>query len=315
MQKIKFAVVGYGHIGKRHASIISEHPDCELVAVVDAKSKDAKNTLAAEVPYFYELEAFLSTELEVDVVNICTPNGLHAQQAQRILDARKHVVIEKPMALRKSDCEQLIHKALQVSRQVFVVMQNRYSPPVEWLKGLIETRQLGTIYMVQMNCYWNRDDRYYQPFGKSHSWHGTADLDGGVLFTQFAHFIDIMYWVFGDIQNVQSRTANFNHTDTTTFHDSGMAHFEFVNGGMGSINYSTAIWDQNFESSITVIAEKGTLKIGGQYMDELVAFHVENMERPHLAKANAPNDYGAYKGSAANHHFVVENVVEVLRGK
>ena len=165
--------------------------------------------------------------------------------------------------------------------------------------------------MVQINCYWNRDDRYY---GKS-DWKGTLALDGGPLFTQFSHFIDIMYWLFGDIENIQAHFDNFKHQKNTEFEDSGFIHFDFVNGGIGSINYSTAVNDKNFESSITIIGEKGTVKVGGQYMDKVEYCHLEDYEMPELEASNPPNDYGDYKGSAANHHFVIQNVVDTLQEK
>jgi predicted dehydrogenase len=228
------------------------------------------------------------------------------------LESRKHVVIEKPMALNKQDAEKVIFKALHVHKHVFAVMQNRYSPPSAWIKELIESDKLGQIYMVQLNCYWNRDNRYYKP----ESWHGKLDLDGGTLFTQFSHFIDLMYWLFGDIQNIQSRFNNFNHSKLTEFkEDSGVLQFEFVNGGMGCVNFSTSIWDCNLESSMTIIAENGSVKIGGQYMDKVEYCHVKDYQMPELLPTNPGNDYGAYKGSAANHHFVIENVVDVLKGR
>ena len=145
-------------------------------------------------------------------------------------------------------------------------------------------------------------------------WHGTKELDGGTLFTQFSHFIDLMYWCFGDITNINARLKDFSHQDLTDFEDSGFVSFDFVEGGMGSINFSTAVWDKNLESSITVIAENGSLKIGGQYMNKVEYCHIKEYEMPELAPSNPPNDYGAYKGSAANHHYIIENVVAVLRG-
>ncbi|WP_228446790.1 Gfo/Idh/MocA family oxidoreductase [Chryseobacterium sp. 3008163] len=141
------------------------------------------------------------------------------------------------------------------------------------------------------------------------------DLDGGTLFTQFSHFIDIMYWLFGDLTNIQGKFADFNHKDLTDFEDSGFINFDFVNGGMGSLNYSTSVWNQNLESSMTVIAENGAVKIGGQYMDKVEVCNVKGYEMPELAPTNPGNDYGAYKGSAANHHYIIENVVDVLKGR
>ena len=313
--KIKFAVIGCGHIGKRHAEMISRNNEAELIALVDVKPQDTLGIESyTQATYFNSIESFLASDLSqnVDVVNIATPNGFHAEQALQSLDADKHVVIEKPMALDKNDAEKVIFKALNKDKQVFCVMQNRYSPPSAWMKELMESGKLGKIYMAQLNCYWNRDDRYYKP----ESWHGDAKLDGGTLFTQFSHFIDILYWLFGDVSNIRSQMNNFNHEGLTELkEDSGMVQFDFVNGGIGCINFSTSIWNKNLESSLTIIAENGSVKIGGQYMDKVEVCHVKDYEMPELAPTNPGNDYGAYKGSAANHHYVIDNVVDVLKGR
>jgi UDP-N-acetyl-2-amino-2-deoxyglucuronate dehydrogenase len=170
---------------------------------------------------------------------------------------------------------------------------------------------LGKIYMVQLNCYWNRDERYYT----TGSWHGRRELDGGTLYTQFSHFIDIMYWLFGDITNIQARLMDFNHQHLTDFEDSGFVSFKFLDGGMGALNFSTSVWQNNLESSMTIIAENGSVKVGGQYMEKVEYCNVRGYTMPELAPTNAGNDYGGYKGSAMNHNYVVENVVNVLRGR
>ena len=310
-EQVKFAVVGCGHIGKRHAEMITRHPEAQLVAQCDSAPRQTLRLEAYEVPFYASLDDLLAANLDIDVICVCTPNGVHAPLSIQALEARKHVVCEKPMALTKADCEAVIFKAMQVSRQVFCVMQNRYSPPSVWIKEMIDQRRLGDIFMVQINCYWNRDDRYYTPGG----WKGTAELDGGTLFTQFSHFVDIMYWLFGDIKNVNAQLRDFAHQTSTDFEDSGMVTFDFVNGGLGCLAYSTAVWDQNLESSMTIVGSRGSVKIGGQYMNEVEYCHVENYEMPTLAKANPANDYGPYKGSAANHHYVIENVVDTLKGR
>jgi UDP-N-acetyl-2-amino-2-deoxyglucuronate dehydrogenase len=310
-QKIKFAIVGGGHIGKRHAEMIRRNPEAELVAMCDIKPKETIGLGDLEVPFFSSIEEMLGASLEIDVVNICSPNGLHATHTLAALNNKKNVVIEKPMALTVADCEQIISKALQVSKQVFCVMQNRYSPPSVWIKEVVDRKILGKIYMVQLNCFWNRDDRYYN--GKN--WKGTPDLDGGTLFTQFSHFIDIMYWLFGDIKEIKGRFTDFNHAKTTAFEDSGIVFFNFVNGGMGSMNYSTSVWDKNLESSMTIIGENGSVKIGGQYMNEVEYCHIKDYTMPELAPVNPANDYGTYKGSAANHHYIIENVIDTIKGR
>lgn len=308
MKKVKFGIVGLGHIGKRHAEMIQRNPDAELVAIADILSDKQLNYSFPNIPLYKNLTDMLNFHPELDVVNIATPNGFHSENAIEALGAGMHVVIEKPMALSKFDAEKIIYKALQMHKQVFTVMQNRYSPPSEWIKGIIEEGILGKIYLVQLNCYWNRDDRYYKPG----SWHGNKELDGGTLFTQFSHFIDILYWLFGDIKNIRSRFYDFNHSELTQFEDSGLVTFDFLNGGCGILNFSTSVWDKNLESSMTIIAENGAVKIGGQYMDKVEYCHVKNYLMPVLAPTNPGNDYGAYKGSAQNHNFVIENVIDVL---
>lgn len=310
MKKIKFAVIGQGHIGKRHSEMILRNPGCELAAVADIKPKESLN-LSYEVPFFSSIENLLSSNIETDVINIATPNGFHAVQALQALEAGKHVVVEKPLTLNKQDAERVIHKALSVNKHVFAVMQNRYSPPSVWIKELVNSGRLGKIFAVHLNCFWNRDERYYT----KDSWHGNKELDGGTLFTQFSHFIDILYWVFGDITNIKRSLYNFNHQKLTEFEDSGHISFEFVNGGAGTLNYSTSVWDKNLESSMTVIAEHGSIKIGGQYMDKVEYCHLKDYTLPELAPTNPGNDYGAYKGSAQNHHYVIQNVVDVLNNK
>jgi UDP-N-acetyl-2-amino-2-deoxyglucuronate dehydrogenase len=310
-EKIKFAVIGCGHIGKRHAEMVVRNPEAELIALVDSQAKEKLSIDHLDAAFFSSIDDFLDANLHVDVVNVCTPNGLHADQSIKALEKGYHVVCEKPMGLSKVECENVIFKALQMSKQVFCVMQNRYSPPSVWIKDVVSKGILGDIFMVQLNCYWNRDERYY----KADGWKGRQELDGGTLFTQFSHFIDIMYWLFGDIKNIQGKFKDFTHAHLTDFEDSGFVSFDFINGGMGCINYSTAVANQNLESSITIVGSKGSVKIGGQYMNEVEVCNIEGYEMPTLAASNPPNDYGPYKGSAANHHYVIENVVDTLKGR
>jgi UDP-N-acetyl-2-amino-2-deoxyglucuronate dehydrogenase len=309
--KKTFAVVGFGHIGRRHTTIINGYENTEVIAVVDINEEVTNHELFPKnTPHFKTLEEVYQAGLKPDVVNIATPNGTHCALAVKALKMGSHVVIEKPMGLTKAECEEVVFTALQVNKQVFVVKQNRYSPPSKWLKQIVAEKVIGEVLMVQVNCYWNRDDRYYKKGG----WKGTKEFDGGTLFTQFSHFIDIMYWVFGDIKNIKSTFKNFNHEGLTEFEDSGLVQFDFVNGGMGSLNFSTSVWDTNMESSITVVGTKGSAKVGGQYMNEIEYCHIKNYTMPELPPTNPPNDYGPFKGSAANHHYVIENVVNTLNG-
>lgn len=311
-QKITFAVLGYGHIGRRHAEMIARHPEASLQAVIDENEglEELLREKFPQTPFFSSLEEYLG-QSKAEVMMVCTPNGLHAVHAKTALASGHHVVIEKPMALTKADCESIIFEALHYSKQVFCVMQNRFSPPSQWLKKLVDEDLLGKIYLVEINCYWNRDQRYYN----GQTWKGNKDLDGGTLFTQFSHFVDVLYWVFGDIKNIQSKFRDCNHQSLTDFEDTGLIQFDLVRGGMGVLTYSTAVWNRNMESSLTAIGEKGSLKIGGQYMEKVVYCHLKDYEMPQLPKTNAANDYGSYKGSANNHHYVIENVIDTLKNR
>ncbi|MGI4875701.1 MAG: Gfo/Idh/MocA family protein [Janthinobacterium lividum] len=307
IQPVRFAICGVGHIGRRHAALVARQPQARLVALIDVDAA-LRPGLAAEfpeVPFFESLDAYLAHGSAADVLTVATPNGLHAAQAVAGLRHGLHVVVEKPIALRAADAEAIVRTAQQTGRLVFGVMQNRYSPPAAWLKQVHDEGRLGQVFLVQLNCFWNRDARYYRPGG----WKGTQALDGGTLFTQFSHFVDLLYWVFGDVTNLSARFHDFTHAGITEFEDSGLVTFDLVRGGSGTLSYSTAVWDRNLESSLLVIAERGSLKIGGQYLDKVEYCHLQDYTLPQLPPTNPANDYGPYQGSAANHVQVIENVV------
>lgn len=310
MRKLQFLVVGAGHIGNRHAKMIQQQEEAELVALVETNiiAKEECKLNFPNTPVYDSIFTAIEVHPEIELVNICTPNGLHMEHAKQAIELDKHVVVEKPMGLITAECEEVLNLALQHNKQVFIVMQNRYSPPSKWLKEVVSKHLLGDLYKVSINCFWNRSDEYYS----RSKWKGTMALDGGPLFTQFSHFIDIMYWVFGDIHDIQAQFQNNNHKHNTEFEDSGNIIFKFKSGAEGAIQYTSSVHQQNFESSMTVIGEKGTIKIGGQYMDEVEFCSIESYEMPELEPTLPPNDYGAYKGSAANHHFLIKNVIDVL---
>lgn len=309
--KIRFAVLGLGHIGTRHADMVAAHDECELVAIIDT-NPDLKQRVEQNygVPYYSSLQDFLRSGIQADVINIATPNAQHAEQAVLCIESGNHVVIEKPMALTTADCNSILECAAGNNKQVFCVMQNRYSAPMQWLKELITKGILGNIYMVDVHCYWNRDERYYT----GETWHGTESIDGGTLFTQFSHYVDLLYWVFGDVQDISARFANNNHKGLIDFEDSAHISFSFRNGGMGSMSYSTSVWDKNMESTLVVVAERGTVKIGGQYMDKIEYCHIQDYElKENISSQNL--HVNGYTGAKANHYYVIQNVVDVLQGR
>lgn len=308
MSTIKFAVIGLGHIGNRHADMILQNTQAELVAIIDNNEKIGIEKY--NVPFFNSINSFNESNIKADIICIATPNNLHCINAIESLKNQMHVIIEKPMGLSVSACKEVIEIAAQQNKNVFCVMQNRYSPPSVWLKEIVSQNILGKIFHVQINCFWNRDEKYYEKNG----WKGKLQEDGGTLYTQFSHFVDTLYWVFGDIININARFNNFNHQESIEFEDSGFINFDLVNGGNGSLNYSTSAINKNIESSITIFSENGSIKIGGQYMEKVLHCEIKNYEMPSLAATNPPNNYGSYKGSAANHEYVINNAIQTLLG-
>ncbi len=301
--ELRFLLVGCGHIGGRHAQIISDQ--ALLAGVCDTVAEKARK-LGGEydVPYFTDLGEMLQA-VEADAVSICTPNGLHAQHGIAALNHSLHVLCEKPMAIRSEDCRNMMDAAQRNNRLLMVVKQNRHNPPVRYLKQMLDEGVLGKIYSIQVNCFWNRDAAYYRD-----SWKGTLGLDGGVLFTQFSHFIDIMCWMFGDVRKICSISANSGHRGITEFDDNGTASIDFVSGAIGGLHYSINTTEVNMEGSLTVIAEKGTIKIGGKYLDRLEYHRVPGIPEPVLQEGNWPNRYGSYEGSMSNHPAVYAAFIE-----
>lgn len=306
---LRFAIIGCGKIAHRHAAHIMSK--AILQAVCDILPEKA-NAFASKykAPFYYTLTELLANEKEIDVVVICTPNGLHAVQSIEALNAGCNVLCEKPMAIKTEDCRAMIDASIAADKKLFIVKQNRYNPPVIAVKKLLKEDKLGKILSVQLNCFWNRDTEYYQ-----NSWKGTKEMDGGTLFTQFSHFIDLLIWLIGDITDVQSILRNFNHKGVIQFEDTGVILFTFLNGAIGDMHYTVNAYQQNMEGSLTIFGEKGTVKIGGQYLNELVYQQIENYTIENLPVGNTANNYGKYTGSMSNHGEVYDNVMSVLENR
>ena len=307
MEKIKFGIIGCGRIAQRHAEHIKTYG--ELVTVCDIDFKKAEQ-LALEynaVPY-RSIEDLLDKQKEIDVITICSPNGLHAEHTIKALKSENHVLCEKPMAINSYDCGEMIKAAEQNNKRLFVIKQNRFNPPVAAVKKIIDEGKMGKVLSVQLTCFWNRNEDYYK-----NSWKGSADLDGGTLFTQFSHFVDLLYWMLGDIKAMKGFSDNFTHKDIIEFEDTGVVALQFYSGAIGTINYTVNSYNQNMEGSLTIFGEKGTVKIGGQYLNELEYQNIENYIIEGLPKGNSANNYGKYKGSMSNHDKIYENIVDVLQ--
>ena len=307
MAKLKFAIIGCGRIGSRHADIISGIGSLE--AVCDVK-EDRVKTLGAKhsARHYTGIEDLLKAEKEIDLVSVCTPNALHSSQTILALQAGNHVLCEKPMALTVKECESMIEAAEKNKKHLFIVKQNRFNPPVAELKKLIDEGRLGKILSAEVNCFWNRNNEYY----KQSDWKGRKAIDGGTLFTQFSHFIDLMYWLVGDVKRVHALGRNLNHEGIIEFEDTGAAAIEFTGGAIGTFNYTVNSYSKNMEGSITVFGEKGTVKVGGQYLNALEYQNIEGYEIKGLPQSRPANDYGFYQGSMSNHDKVYGNIIDVL---
>jgi predicted dehydrogenase len=306
LKKYNFAIIGCGRIASRHAGIINKLGNLSAVS-------DIKPERAEEFAKLYGCKAFtdykkMLSQSEIDIVSVCTPNSLHHIQSVDALLAGKHVICEKPMALNINDCNEMIQASDKTGKKLFIVKQNRFNPPVTALKKVIDENRLGKIYNAEVNCFWNRNEAYYL----SSDWKGKANLDGGTLFTQFSHFIDILYWLIGDVKKVHALRKNFSHKSTIEFEDTGAAILEFSSGAIGTINYTVNSFGKNMEGSITIFAEKGTVKIGGQYLNVLEYQNIENYKIEGLPESRPANDYGFYQGSMSNHEEVYKNVIDVL---
>jgi len=306
-KKLNFALIGCGRIGNRHAEHIQNHGS--LIAVCD-KDEDKAKSLASQyhTNFYTDIDKLLLAEKNIDVVSICTPNGLHAKHTIKSLKTGHHVLCEKPMGINVHECGEMIHNAERANKRLFIVKQNRFNPPVVAIKELIDEGKLGKIFTVQLNCFWNRNPQYYN----TSDWKGTKKLDGGTLFTQFSHFVDLLYYMIGDVNEVHAFAGNYNHKDTIEFEDNGVVALKFYNGTLGTINYTVNSFQKNMEGSITIFAEKGTVKIGGQYLNELEYQFIEGMDITELPEGNPPNMYGEYIGSMSNHAQVYDNVIDVL---
>jgi len=337
MQPLQFAIIGCGKAAAIHAVQIKQYG--VLVAVCDIdEDKGVRFAQLHGANFYQQVHELLKKEKGIDVVVICTPNGLHASQAIAAMNAGFHVLVEKPMAIDFADVNEMMAVAKTTQRHLFTVMQNRFNPPVQAVKQLLNQQQLGTIYSVQLNCFWNRNAAYY-----ADDWHGTKAMDGGILFTQFSHFIDILIWFFGIPKKVTASLSNLAHQSTIDGEDQGVVIFEWSDGSIGTMHYSVNAFEKNREGSLTILGEKGMVKIGGAYLNKIAFAEIEGVKLPiefaqerHLEndfenykeqnhkeqnnkeqnranQTNQANDYVTYQGSMRNHHHVYSSMVNTLK--
>jgi predicted dehydrogenase len=310
MRKLNFVLVGCGRAGALHLPHILKYG--RLNAVID--TDEAKGRALAkkyQCDYFYSVYDYTAEANWSDIAVICSPNNDHFDSAFYALRYRMNVLIEKPMTLSIADAKQLMVEAKRRKVHLYTVMQNRFNPAVIALKKALDKADFGKLYSIQINCFWNRDANYY-----ADDWHGTKEQDGGILFTQFSHFIDLLIWFFGMPSIVKGLANKVAHGKEMEIDDQGAAIMQWKNGMIGTLHYSVNAFEQNREGSITIMGERGMAKIGGTYLNQI---DYQFMSGPSLVvkeKNIAANDYGDYKGSMSNHGAVYKSMVNhLLKGK
>ncbi len=307
--KIKFAVVGCGSIGKRHVAVLDANPEIEIVALCDSQIETARalSELYGNIPVYSSFDEMLQS-IEADVINVVTPHALHAEQSIAALKAGFNVLVEKPMSLSVEEANRMNETAATCGKKLWVVKQNRFNVPVILAEQAIREGWLGKIFMVKCDVLWNRYQGYYD----DSPWRGKIEKEGGALFTQASHFIDLLIWWCGNVVSVKAKAATQNHNIETE--DSGVAVMEFENGALGSLVWTTCVYEKNYEGSITIIGEKGSVKIGGAYLNKIEFWKVEGHELDSNIDFNdKPNAYGKYQGTSSNHDKVIAGIVKEIQ--
>jgi UDP-N-acetyl-2-amino-2-deoxyglucuronate dehydrogenase len=303
---LSIGIVGLGNIGKRHLDILFNMPTYQLIAICDVDAEKLNHfSEIYGVPGFLKYEEFLNycSGAGCSIIGVTTPHHEHATQTIKALEKGFDVLVEKPMAIHSSDALNMIQVAQSANRRLWVVKQNRYNAPVAKVNELIMSGQLGKIYHLQCQIIWNRNEAYYL----NSSWRGKLDKEGGALYTHASHFIDLMTWWAGKV--IHSEGLMKRIVQPIESEDLGSAVIEFDSGAMGSITWTTLSHGQNQEGSITIISERGTIKIGGPYLNKIDYWDVSGILEPiALSQVDKPNDYGSFKGSSSNHHLVYESI-------
>ncbi|MGH7561178.1 MAG: Gfo/Idh/MocA family protein [Gemmatimonadales bacterium] len=307
-RKIRFALVGCGRISGNHVEAIAAHgADAELVAVADLDPAAlARATAQTGAPGFPSLEALLAGT-EPDVVILATPSGLHAAQAIRCAKAGRHVMTEKPMATRWQDGKSMVQACDDAGVYLFVVKQNRRNPTLQLLKRAVLEDRFGPMYMVTVNVFWSRPQSYYD----SADWRGTWEFDGGAFMNQASHYVDLLDWLVGPVESVQAYTATLGrHIEVE---DTGVLALRWRGGTLGSVNVTMLTYPKNLEGSITILGERGSVRVGGVAVNRID--HWE-FDQPH--PMDAERERTSYEPSSVyghGHKRYYANILQVLRGE
>jgi UDP-N-acetyl-2-amino-2-deoxyglucuronate dehydrogenase len=307
-RKIRVALVGCGRIAQKHLEAIAAHRDrIELVAVCDSDPAALAAAVASTgVRGFGSLTSLLA-DSPADVVVLCTPSGQHSAQTIQIAAAGRHVITEKPMATRWADGKGMVEACDAANVRLFVVKQNRRNPTLQLLKRAVEQKRFGRIYMVNLNVFWSRPQSYYN----SAKWRGTWEFDGGALMNQASHYVDLIDWLIGPVESVQAYTATLARD--IQVEDSAVVGIRWRSGALGSMNVTMLTYPKNYEGSITILGETGTVRIGGVAVNEIQ--HWEFAE-PHDSDAQVKDaSYMATSVYGLGHPLYYDNVIRTLRGE
>ena len=303
---MRVAIVGCGRIAKNHVGPLREIPDLSLAAVCDLQQERAEAFgRAAGVPVYTNYHEMLARE-RIDIVCILTPSGMHPAHVIACAKAGKHVVVEKPMALRLQDADDMIRACDEAGVKLFVVKQNRFNVPVVKTREALEAGRFGRLILGTVRVRWCRDQAYYD----QDAWRGTWAYDGGVLSNQASHHVDMLEWFFGDVVSVHARAVTA--LAKIEAEDTAVATLKFRNGALGIIEATTATRPTDLEGSLSILGEKGTVEIAGFAVNQIRHWRfVEELpsDRDVIEKfsVNPPNVYGF--GHQAYYQHVIDCLV------
>lgn len=306
-RKIRMAIVGCGRISKNHFGSIEKHSDdIELVAINDTSADLLKaHKEKYKVKGYLQLEEMLKNE-DLDLVAICTPSGVHPDQVATAAKYGVNVMTEKPMATRWKDGVRMVKACDDAGVRLFVVKQNRRNTTLQLLKRAVEEKRFGKIHMVHLNVFWARPQEYYDQA----EWRGTWEFDGGAFMNQASHYVDLLEWLIGPIDKVQAMTST---TRDIEVEDTGVLNVRWRNGALGSMSVTMLTYPKNFEGSITILGEKGTVRIGGVAVNDIQ--HWEFEEPKDYDEQIKEANYQTTSVYGFGHPLYYNNVIEVLRGK
>ena len=303
---VRFGLIGCGRVAPRHAQSLQQLNDTNLIAVADVKPQRAHHFAEEYKADGYTNHHDLLERPDIDAVSICVPSGLHAQVAVDALQAGKHVLVEKPIALTLDDADRMIQVAREQDRLLGVVLQNRYNSPMQMLRRAVDEGALGKLYLGNACVRWYRPQSYYED-----DWHGTIAMDGGALMNQSIHHIDALQWFMGPVRSVQAYSATLAHQMEAE--DVGVAVVRFQNGALGTIEGSTLTWPQNLEGSVSIFGEQGSVKIGGTALNRITLWKVQGQleqesELLTSQRVDPPSVYGY------SHREAIQNFAEAVLG-